>query len=293
MRGRYFDVVPLTFSQSDADVYVPSGDPADEALQRVTHLCVGAHQDDIEIMAYDGIVDCLEAPGRGFGGVVVTDGVGSPRTGPYSNFGDSEMRRARREEQRMAAKLGQYAIQVQLAHPSAAVKQSREASSVRADLQALFSACRPALIYLHNPLDKHDTHVGVFLRCIEALRAMGPLPGKPRILGCAVWRDLEWMVDGDKIALDSGRRPSLAADLLRVFDSQIAGGKRYDLATVGRRLAHATFDTPHAVDHLHGITWAMELSPLVDHPTTDIADYALGYIERLRNDVAARLKKLQ
>jgi len=59
-------------------------DGPDVALRQVTHLCVGAHQDDIEIMAHAGIADCLETPGKHFGGVVVTNGAGSPRTGAYA-----------------------------------------------------------------------------------------------------------------------------------------------------------------------------------------------------------------
>ena len=37
------------------------------------------------------------------------------------------------------------------------------------------------------------------------------------------------------------RHENLHAALMGVFDSQIAGGKRYDLATAGRRRAHATY----------------------------------------------------
>ena len=40
-----------------ADVFVPDGSDPDAALARTTHLCVSAHQDDIEIMAYHGIVE--------------------------------------------------------------------------------------------------------------------------------------------------------------------------------------------------------------------------------------------
>jgi hypothetical protein len=57
------------------------------------------------------------------------------------------------------------------------------------------------------------------------------------VLGCEVWRDLDWLLDSDKVALDSSAKPELAAALLKVFDSQISGGKRYDLATLGRRAA--------------------------------------------------------
>jgi LmbE family N-acetylglucosaminyl deacetylase len=281
----------MKFSHSKADVFVPAGGDAVAALARVTHLCVAAHQDDIEILAFDGICDCLDQPEKkAFGGVVVTNGAGSPRIGPYSNFTDEQMRDVRREEQRQAARLGGYAIQLQLAHPSADVKTPGH-PGIAADLAAIFSGCSPEVVYLHQPADKHDTHVAVFLRCIEAMRAL-PADKRPkRVVGAEVWRDLDWLVDTDKVALDAGRRPELAAELLKVFDSQVTGGKRYDLAALGRRLAHATFHTSHATDKLAGITWAMDLTPLVSDPTRDVADYALAHVDRLRADVAARLKR--
>jgi LmbE family N-acetylglucosaminyl deacetylase len=280
----------MKLSRPDADVFVlADGEPA-AALARVTHLCVASHQDDIEIMAHAGITDCLDLPGKAFGGVVVTNGAGSPRTGAFAHFTDAEMQAVRREEQREAARLGRYAIQLQLAHPSADLKTPGH-PGVRADLAAIFGGCRPEVVYLHNPADKHDTHVAVFLRCLEALRAL-PLEQRPaRVLGCEVWRDLDWMVDADKVALDAGRHPALGAELLKVFDSQISGGKRYDLAVPGRRLAHATFNTSHATDRMAGITWAMDLTPLVKDVTLDVATCTLGYLDRLRADVAARIQR--
>ena len=281
----------MKLSRADADVFLPEGDElAAAALARVTHLCVAAHQDDIEIMAHAGITDCLDHPGKAFGGVVVTNGAGSPRSGPFLKFDDGQMQAIRREEQRKAAQLGRYAIQLQLAHPSSDVKTPGHAG-VQADLTAIFDGCRPELVYLHNPADKHDTHVAVFLRCLEALRAL-PDENRPRrVLGCEVWRDLDWMVDTDKVALDAGRHPALGSELLRVFDSQISGGKRYDLAVPGRRMAHATFNTSHATDCMAGITWAMDLTPLVADASLSIEAFTLGYLDRLRTDVAARLRQ--
>jgi len=283
----------MKFSHPKADIFLPGGAASPEAaLATVTHLCVAAHQDDIEIMAHAGIADCLETPGKAFGGVVVTNGAGSSRIGPYANFTDEQMQEVRREEQRRAAVLGCYAIQLQLAHPSADVKQAGHAG-VAADLAAIFSACSPETVYLHQPADKHDTHVAVLLRCLEALRAL-PAERRPRrVLGCEVWRDLDWLVDADKVALDAGRRPELAAELLKVFDSQISGGKRYDLATLGRRSANATFHTSHASDLMTGITWAMDLTPLVADPSLDVAAFTLAHIDRLRADVAARLGRFE
>ena len=282
----------MNFTQPTADVFVPDGLSPCIALAQVTHLCVAAHQDDIEIMSHAGIVDCLEATGKWFGGVVVTDGAGSPRTGVYSNFTDEKMMAVRRDEQRQAARLGRYSIQIQLAHSSAAVKAPAAAGQVRRDLESIFTACTPEVVYLHNPADKHDTHIGVLLRSLEVLRAL-PVEKRPRrVLGCEVWRDLDWLPDTDKIALDAGRRPELAAELLKAFDSQVSGGKRYDLAAQGRRLANATFHTSHATDKAAGITWAMDLTPLVRDPALSVREYTLAYIDRLKADVAARLERL-
>ena len=77
------------------------------------------------------------------------------------------------------------------------------------------------------------------------------------------------------------------------FRSQIAGGKRYDVATAGRRLAHATFHASHATDQAGALTWAMDLTPLVHDDKLSAADFVLGHIDRLRADVAARLKKFR
>jgi LmbE family N-acetylglucosaminyl deacetylase len=282
----------MNFTQPTADVFVPDGLSPCIALAQVTHLCVAAHQDDIEIMAHAGIVDCLETTGKWFGGVVVTDGAGSPRTGVYSSFTDEKMITVRRDEQRQAARLGRYSIQIQLAHSSAAVKAPAAAGQVRHDLESIFTACTPEVVYLHNPADKHDTHIGVLLRSLELLRTL-PVEKRPRrVLGCEVWRDLDWLPDADKIALDAGRRPELAAELLKAFDSQVSGGKRYDLAAQGRRLANATFHTSHATDKAAGITWAMDLTALVRDPALSVREYTLAYIDRLKADVAARLERL-
>jgi LmbE family N-acetylglucosaminyl deacetylase len=279
----------MKFSQASADVYVPSGGEPAAALARVTHLCVAAHQDDIEILAFDGICDCLDAPAeKAFGGVVVTNGAGSPRTGTYSTFTDEQMQVMRRQEQRRAAELGGYTIQVQLAHPSAAVKRPGDAG-VAADLAAIFDACSPEVVYLHQPADKHDTHVAVFLRCLQALRALPPERRPKRVLGAEVWRDLDWLVEADKVALDTSAEPQLAVDLLKVFDSQISGGKRYDLAEEGLRHANATYFDSHTTDSTSLLTFAMDLTPLMADDGLDILEFTLGKIAKFAEDVRVRL----
>jgi LmbE family N-acetylglucosaminyl deacetylase len=281
----------MKFSHPAADVFVPDAAlPPQAALERTTHLCVAAHQDDIEIMAYHGIAECFGAPDRWFSGVVVTNGAGSPRSGIYGSYTDAQMQEIRRQEQRKAALIGDYSIQLQLAHPSAAVKD-RANADVQADLVKIFTTASAEVVYLHQPADKHDTHIAVLGHCIQALRKL-PADRRPkRVLGCEVWRDLDWMLDADKQVLDTGKFPNLAMALVGVFDSQITGGKRYDLATAGRRIAHATYHTSHATDQFQGITWAMDLTPLVANPALSIAEYTQGFIDRLKQDVVARLAK--
>jgi len=280
----------MKFFSPAADVFVPDGRPVDAALARTTHLCIAAHQDDIEIMAYPGIAECHGRKDRWFTGVVVTDGGGSPRAGRFAKFSDDRMQGVRRAEQRRAAKIGEYAAVIQLAHPSTRVKNARVAA-VRDDLAAILRATRPHTVYLHNPADKHDTHVAVFRRSLEALRALPRAQRPKQVYGCEVWRDLDWLPDADKQVLDASANPKLAAKLVAVFRSQIAGGKRYDLATAGRRLANATFHSAHTTDRATALTWAMDLTPLVRDDQLSVEKYTLAYIDRLRTDVAARLKR--
>ena len=281
----------MKFSHPTADILVPDTQLAPEAaLARTTHLCVAAHQDDIEIMAYHGIAECFGRNDRWFSGVVVTNGAGSPRSGVYGDYTDAQMQDVRRQEQRKAAMIGEYSIQIQLGHPSSAVKD-RANAAVQSDLVAIFTGAGAEVVYLHQPADKHDTHIGVLGHSIAALRKV-PADRRPkRVLGCEVWRDLDWMLDSDKQVLDSGRFPNLAMALVGVFDSQISGGKRYDLATAGRRVAHATYHTSHATDQFQGINWAMDLTPLVEDPQLSIAEYTRQHIERFQQDVMTRLGK--
>jgi len=280
----------MKFSSPAADAYVPGRRPLAAALRRTTHLCLAAHQDDIEIMAYHGIAAGYRR--RTFTGVVITDGGGSPRSGRFARHTDEQMKRVRRAEQRRAAKLGHYGAMLQLAHPSATVKDSRRLEVV-ADLAAILRATRPEVVYLHNPADKHDTHVACFQRCLEALRSLPARLRPQAVYGCEVWRSLDWLPDADKVVLNDSADPRLAAKLIGAFASQIAGGKRYDLAIAGRRLANATFHTSHATDRATALTWAMDLTPLVQDDKLSVEKYTLGHLDRLRADVAARIRRFK
>ena len=280
----------MQFHLPTAQVFIPDRSPLEEALKRTTHMAIGAHQDDLEIMAIDGILACFQQPERWFTGVVVTNGAGSPRAGIYETYSDEAMRGVRIEEQKKAAVIGEYAAQVFLDYPSAAVKDPDDDRPVE-DLVRIVRAARPEIVYTHNFADKHDTHIGVAHNVVAALRSL-PAEYRPqKLYGCEVWRDLDWMLDEDKIAFDCSQRENLQMALVGVFDSQVSGGKRYDLATLGRRRANATYYASHATDIATGMTFAMDLTPLIHDPALDIADYVIAYIERFAEDVRWRIQR--
>jgi LmbE family N-acetylglucosaminyl deacetylase len=272
----------------NARLFVP--DQASDPLARITHLGIGAHQDDLEFMAFHGILGCFRSEEKWFGGVTCTDGAGSSRTGDYANFTDAQMQRVRIQEQEAAAVVGNYGAMIQLGYPSSAVKSLSDLA-LKNDLLQILRATRPEVVYTHNPADKHDTHIGVFAATIQALREMPPAERPKAVHGCEVWRGLDWMQDNEKVAHDVAAHENLAAALNGVFDSQIAGGKRYDLATLGRRRANATFFESHAVDECESVSFAMDLTPLVADPSLDIVEYVLGFIRRFEADVRSKLAK--
>ena len=281
----------MKFHLETAEVYVPDGLPVEDALARTTHLAVSAHQDDIEIMAAGPIIECFQQADKWFTGVVVADGRGSPRAGVYEKYDDEQMRLVRFKEQRKAAFVGEYAAQIMLDYPSKVIKDGSNKSTV-ADLVAILKATRPTAVYTHNLADKHDTHVSVVLRVIEAIRSL-PTDERPqKLYGCEVWRDLDWMVDKDKVAFDLSNQENLQAALLGVYDSQISGGKRYDLATLGRRRANATYFESHGVDLATGLSFGIDMTPLIAAEKLNPNTFLQEFIHRFSQDVTERLQRL-
>ena len=269
---------------------MPDGTPVPDALRRITHLGIGAHQDDLEFMAYHGILECFARADRWFGGVTCTNGSGSSREGAYAAFSDTQMMAVRRTEQDTAAVIGQYGVMIQLDYPSQATKSPND-PSLQNDLRAILEATRPETVYTHNLADKHDTHIGVVIAALLAMRDL-PRDQRPnRVIGCEVWRNLDWLPDAEKVLMDVSGRDHLAAALNGVFDSQIAGGKRYDLATLGRRSANATFFDSHATDRANQVIYGMDLTPLVRDETRDIVEYVGGLVERLQADASTKLRR--
>jgi LmbE family N-acetylglucosaminyl deacetylase len=279
----------MNFSRPTADIFIPDGKPVEQALSRITHLGIGAHQDDLEFMAFHGILQCHHDDQRWFGGVTCCDGAGSSRSGEFARYSDAEMREVRRREQRNAATIGEYGVMIQLDYPSAAVRNPGESSLVD-DLRAILTATRPQVIYTHNPADKHGTHIAVLLAALEALRSLPQEQRPSKLIGCEVWRDLDWLPDDEKVIMDVTGGDHLANQLNAVFQSQIAGGKRYDLATIGRRSANATFLKAKEADGADQVIFGMDLTSLVTDPSCSVPEFVAEKIARFRDEVLGSLK---
>ena len=273
------------FAQRNSEVYIPDrSDPAD-ALARTTYLCIAAHQDDIEIMAVEGILRAYENPELHFTGCVVTDGHGSPRAGKFANVSDDEMALIRVEEQREAARIGKYSAQVFLGYPSSEVKKGGN-QALKEDLKNLIRQTRPEVLYTHNLADKHATHVGVLMRVLEALRELEPEELPAKLIGCEVWRNLDWLSDEKKVVMDTSENKELQAQLVDVFVSQVQGGKNYTDAILGRRAANATFFASHATDKATGLSFGMDMTPLMLDEDLDPSEFVKGFLQDFQGNVA-------
>ncbi|HEY8443675.1 MAG TPA: PIG-L family deacetylase [Clostridia bacterium] len=257
----------------------------------VTHLAIAAHQDDVEIIGYSGILECYNNPREAFAAVVTADGAGSAREGIYKNFTNEDMIKIRANEQKQAAEVGQYQELYLLNYPSSQIKDSAD-NEIISDYIDILTRLKPKTVYTHNLADKHATHLGVATKVIKAIRAMEKPDRPQKLFGVEVWRGLDWLDDGQKVLLDCSSHPNLERALLGVFDSQIMGGKRYDLAVEGRRLANATFFESHSVDRFERVNFAMDLTPLIQDDSLDICEYVLKFIDDFKKNVQDSLKKI-
>ena len=259
--------------------------PKNRKAQPVKWLCICAHQDDCEIMAIDGILKGYYSKKFSFALVETTDGGGSARTGKFKDYTDEEMKAVRVKEQQAAAEIGRYNCLYMLNHTSKEVKDRANQEIIKEYIE-IIKELKPQVIYTHSILDKHPTHIGVVFKVIQTLRQL-PKAEQPQVFyGCEVWRGLDWISDDRKIGFDVSRNEKLQKKLLDVFESQIAGGKAYTKASVGRRYQNATYYQSHSVDSYKMISYAIDMKPLLDNPKLSVKEFALSFVEDLKNEVS-------
>lgn len=281
----------MKLNAADADIFIPDGSSLQKALDRTTHLGIGAHADDLEVLAFHGIIAGYDNPHGWFSGITCTNGSGSPRKGDFAGLSDDRLAEIRKAEQKKAAGIGKYSAVIQLGYASKHIK-SVSFSSLVDDIGLIIKTARPNTLYTHNPFDKHDTHRAVCLAVVKAVRRL-PSSIKPKtVLGCEVWRDLDWLPAERKVVLDVSGHENLESELLSVFVSQTKGGKRYDVAVSGRRRAQATFLDSHLPDRLTSAVYALDLTPVVVDNSMDIKTFLGDIMNEFRKTVEGENERL-
>ena len=280
----------MKFYNEGADIHVPDGCRPEEALSRTTYMSIAAHQDDCEIMAYHAIAECYGSDEDWYTAVVLTDGGGSPRSGAYANYTNEQIHIKRSQEQRDAADAGKYSAVVQLAYSSADVR-TEKCDLIEDELVKLLLQARPEYMFIHNPADRHETHLGACLRALGALRKLPPEARPKKVYGMEVWRSLDWISSKDRLIFDTSKHPEIASNVITAFESQCTPLKRFDLAALGRRLGNATFQAPRDNDPTNSCNLGVDLTPLVENPSLDIKEFTLNLIKNFYDEADALLTR--
>jgi len=274
------------------DVFVPDAAATGPALRRTTVLGIGAHPDDLELGGAWGVVSCAGREDRWFTGVTCTDGAGAGSLGATPGaLVAAELVARRREEQRAAALVGGYGLQVQLGHSSVEVLDPIAREVLTEELAVLIEAARPSAVLSHDLLDRHATHAAVGLAAIAACRRLPPEARPERLLGVEGWRSLDWLTSADRVRLDVSGHDLLLQRLLDCFPSQLEG-KRYDRAGVGRRHGNATFDDAGAFDAAEQVALAVDLTPLLEDEALTVDAFIDDLLDRARQETLATLRSV-
>ena len=83
--------------------------------------------------------------------------------------------------------------------------------SLKNDLKEIRAATKLEVVYTHNPADKHDAHIGVVIAPLQAMRELPAGQRPEKVIGFAVWRNLDWLPDAEKVVTDVSGHDNLAA----------------------------------------------------------------------------------
>jgi len=273
--------------------FVPDQVVPEQALHRLTHLAIGAHQDDLEIFAYHGIEATFEKEHQWFGGVTVTNGSGCPRVGKFASCSDAEMVKLRHREQNLAAEIGKYAFQIQLGIPSAKLYETDQRRVLVNVFKNLVEAAPIEVLYVHQPLDRHSTHLAVFSVLWEALATCRRTHLPKQVLAGEVWGGLDAHGPEHVTSLPVDQYPKLEKALIEVYESQIEGGKNYLQGTLGRRRANATFLDPRQADPCMAVCHYLDLTSYVGQQEyrdwTKVAENLSEKIRRTQQDLRQKV----
>jgi LmbE family N-acetylglucosaminyl deacetylase len=272
-----------TPTNPDSEIHILDGSSQKHGLAKTTHLGIGAHQDDLEIIAVPGILTSHSQPNLHFSGVIVSNGSGAPRGPGFEDYSESQYIKIRNQEQIQAANIGQYQALILLGYQSSSIRNPLQ-TDVPADLTGIIELTSPEIIYTHNPFDRHPTHAAVCFRTIAALRELPESKKPSQVFGLACWRDLDWLAPDQIIPFDCSDNQQLQRDLLDVFQSQNAG-KAYTEGVLARRKSGATFYNSHQLNQMDSLVLGLDLTPLIDDPQLDLRIYLDRYLKDFYSEI--------
>jgi LmbE family N-acetylglucosaminyl deacetylase len=222
--------------------YSPQGLDPNEARARTRILAIGAHPDDLEFMCLEPIARSLSH--GSFGGLIVSSGSGSIRSPQHAQLSSADYSELRWSEQKEAARIGNYSFVDSLNLDSGPLRSPEGFEELVGKLKNYLLGFELDEIYLHQPFDRHPTHVRSCFAALEALRRL-PQPKRPaHVFGCEVWRNIDWIPASKKTLRPLGQKElELQVRLAQVFESQAdpMSAKNYVQALVGRKTANAVF----------------------------------------------------
>lgn len=254
------------------------------ALARTTHVGVGAHQDDVEIMAGPMLLKNKDS----WMTVIVTDGAASKSVlnGVATDLTPRQLTDMRQREQREAARETGTPV-IQLKYPSAAVgghmgEGKREEAAFA--LGTLFAAMpRTQEVFGHNPIDKHATHLGVLAVQTAALRAAKP-PQLKNVYAMEVWGGLTGIPESQlsMFVVEDGKDLAAINTLVGKYQSQIQGqGRDYAATTTARMVGHGGYvSNPHLSNPPVGMVIGLDITDFAKGESCDMGALAKELLER-------------
>jgi glucosamine-6-phosphate deaminase len=260
-------------------------------------ISVGAHPDDAEIMAGPMMLQATEP----WLTLILTNGAATNNTlnGEYGKYTPEKLTQMRQMEQRQAARFADVPL-IMCKFPTAAITGDMGENTLlkaRMTMRGLFKAMKSLrIVYGHNPLDEHDTHINTFSEQVLALRSLSDERLKDiKVWGMEVWGILHVSKQRLlKIPIENKELLSQWRELIGFYQSQIAGqGRDYSEATIDRACGNAGYQThPHGANPSPGLLLAADLTDLVQKKSLSINDMTRELMFELKEQVICRTERV-
>lgn len=263
--------------------------PIDANNGIVKNIIIAAHKDDGEMIGIKAIDDSIKK-NESLVMIILTNGSGCPRVGYYESVSDEDMVEIRTSEQKRASEIGRYNTLYLLDHPSKVV-QEKQKIVIDEIKDILLKYPEIENIYIHNPFDKHKTHIASCEVAVEAIKEVyqeGKLKKLSKVLGVEVWRSLDWLPDKYKVTIDTTGAEFISQNIMAVFVSQNSA-KRYDEAISNRRLANATFNESHESNSCTSLMYAIDLMEPIQNVHKNLADLLTENLDLFEKELRKNL----